>query len=311
MAQDEFVVLLDNRVRFTTSEPVRVEDVIESLRGMQRIVSAHFPKAIKNLTGVQVTSAELLVTGIEDGSLIEDTMVRLGFGSQEDYHKFLSNIRDSFVAKNQDGDTVVKGWVAGVLLVALGISGIAWWQLAKGKAAAPAGLISVNGDNNVILTIGAEAYKTSPDEFQKAVESSLSQQQKKSAAKAGVQLFAPSRGQPNAGLELNDGDDEAVEIVSPETIKRMPKSIEAEDNSQDRTYKRVELKIRASDSDSETKGWAGTIDELVQTRTRIIFANPSDAGKVMYKPGATADVTVTYANAEHTKPMLIIVEKIY
>lgn len=311
MAGDEFVVLLDNKVRFTTTQPVGVEDVIESLRGMDKIVRAHFPKAIKKLTGASVKSAELQVTAIEDGSLIQDTVVKLIFGNLKQKDKFIKSVRNKFVSKNKAGETVVKGWVAGTLLAAVAIIGIAYWQgIGMGDGAPQGGLVTVNGDNNVVMTIGAEAYKTKPEQFEKAVDSALTHQQKISAAKAGVQMFSPSRSQGGAGLDLME-DGQSLTVVSPDTVSKMPDKIGAEDNSQDAAYPGVEIKFRASDSDSNSRGWAGTIDLIVENRTRIVFANPKDSLAVMYKPSVKADVTVTFSDAARTKPILIIVERVY
>lgn len=305
----EYVVLLDNRIRFTTTQPVSVEDAIESLRGMDRLVRAHFPKAIKKLTGAQVKSVELLVNGIEEGSLIEDTVIKLVFGSKENSDKFIGSIRDKFVTTNQNGETVVKGWVAGVLLVGLAVAGVGWYMAASKPGAAPGSLVSVNGDNNVILMIGAESYKSEPQKFAEALDKSLSAQQKKSAAKAGVQLMAPVTGQKGAGLELMSGR-KSVELVSPTTAAKIPRKIEAPDNSEDASYQNVKIKFRASDGDSDQRGWAGTIDQLVEKRTRVVFANPLDTKKAMYTAAVNADVTVTYADPAHTRPILIIVEKV-
>lgn len=306
----EYVVYLENRLRFKTETPVSVDEVIASLKGMQHIVQNRFPKAVKKLTGATVKRAELDVSGIEDGSLIEDTCITLVFGSKKNYDKFVGSIRSKFVSKNQKGETVVKGWVAGSLLVAIAILGIAYYQKGAAPQTPPAGgLITVNGDNNVIVTIGAESYERSPEDFASAVEKSMTNQQKIAAAKAGVDLLAPSRSQ-GAGLELMT-DGAVVEVVSKDTARKLPASVERKDESEDASYKNVTLEFRAMDSDSDSKGWAGTIPQIVGNRTRVVFADPRDVAKVTHKPRATVDVTVTYSDALHTRPILVIVEKVH
>lgn len=307
----EYVVYLENKIRFKTGSPVSVDEVIASLKGMQRIVQSRFPKAIKQLTGATVKRAELDVAGIEEGSLIEDTVITVVFGSKENYEKFIGGIRSKFVTRNQKGETVVKGWVAGSLLVGIAIVGIAYYQKSASPTPPPAGgLVTVNGDNNVIITIGAEAYERSPDKFAEAIEKSMTNQQKIAAAKAGVDMLAPARAQ-GAGLELMSGDGSRVEVVSPNTARRIPASVDAKDVSEDASYERVKLSFRAMDTDSETRGWAGTIPQLVENRTRVVFADPRDVAKVAHKPSADVDVTVTYSDALHTRPVLIIVEKVH
>lgn len=140
----------------------------------------------------------------------------------------------------------------------------------------------------------------------------MTNQQKIAAAKAGVDMFAPARAQA-AGLELmsEDGGAVEVEIVSSSTACRIPASVDTKDHSEDVTYEGGKLSFRATDTDSERNGWTGTIPQLVESRTRLVFSDPRDVAKVAYKPSADIDVTVTYSDALHTRPALIIVEKIY
>ncbi len=308
MAQ-EYVVYLENRIRFNTVAPVSVDDVVASLRGMEKLVTTRFPKAIRQLTGATVKRAELTVASVEEGSLVEETVVSLVFGSKKHFDKFIGSIRAKFVSKNDKGETVVKGWVAGALLVGIAVTGIGWYQSNATPAAPVGGLVTVNGDNNVIVTIGAEAYEKSPDKFAEAIEKSMTNQQKIAAAKAGVEMLTPARTQ-GVGLELMSAEGE-VEVVSPETARKVPATIEKRDQSEDKLYERVKLHFRASDSDSDSRGWAGTIPQIVDNRTRVIFADSRDVAKVSYKPSAEVDATVTYSDALHTRPVLILVEKVY
>lgn len=90
-------------------------------------------------------------------------------------------------------------------------------------------------DNNVVVTVGAEAYQRSPEHFAQAIEKSMTNQQKIAAAKAGVDVLAPARAQA-AGLELKSEDGGAVEVVSSSTTRRIPASVDTKDHSEDVTY---------------------------------------------------------------------------
>ena len=102
-----------------------------------------------------------------------------------------------------------------------------------------------------------------------------------------------------------------MDMITPQTIAKLPRTIEKTNNSEDASYKNVEIKLRASDADSESRGWAGTIEEISDKRVRVIFNNPSDVGKATYRPSIKADVIVTYSDAAHIKPILYIVEKVH
>ncbi|HDS1038168.1 TPA: hypothetical protein QDZ42_001365 [Stenotrophomonas maltophilia] len=307
----QYVVYLENRIRFKTETPVSVDEVISSLKGMERLVQTRFPRAIKQLTGATVKEVKLEVSGVEEGSLIEDTLITVIFGNKKNYDKFVNGVRSKYVSKNNKGETVVKGWVAGSLLVAVVVLGIAYYQKSASPTPPPVGgLVTVNGDNNVIVTVGAESYNKSPQDFVEALEKSMTNQQKIAAAKAGVDMLAPARNQ-GAAVEIMPTDEKPVELMSSATARNIPAAVERRDNSEDKSYGRVKLNFRAMDSDSDSKGWAGTIPQIVDARTRVIFADPRDVAKVTHKPSADVDATVTYSDALHTKAILIIVEKVY
>jgi hypothetical protein len=307
MARELKSVLLQNRIRFTTTAPVSVADVIASLEGMDRLVRYNVPKVVKRLTGANVQSAELLVVGLEDGSFIEDTLVRLFFKTPKDYQRFLEKVRGKYITKDAKGNTVIKAAAIVPILAALGLVGVGYYM--GNKSPASGGLLTVNGNDNLVITIGAEAYKAEPEEFRSAVESAISRTRPTQAAKAGLQFFAPAQAEPGAGVELMSGN-RSTQVVAPSTIRKLPAEIESVDNSQDSSYNNVEIKLRASDSDSESRGWAGTIDQVSGKRVRVVFINPADVNKALYRPTVRADVTVTYADRARTKPILITVDKL-
>lgn len=304
----EYVVHLQNRIRFTTSEAVAVEDVVASLQGMDRIVRYNLPKALKALTGVKAEYAELLVVGLEDGSFIEDTVIRLFFKTPEDYHKFIEGIRKKYVSKDAEGNVVVKASAIVPVLAAISLVAVGYW-LNDGKNNSAGSLVNFSGNDNTVIVIGAEAYKSSPQEFQKAIEAAVPKLRPTQTAKAGVQFLRPAIAEPGAGVEIQDGRN-SVPVVVPSTIKKLPAVIEAPDHTEDSSYQDVTVNIRASDSDSEARGWAGTIEGLVDKRVRVVFSNSRDIPNALYRPSVRADVTITFADKAHTKPILIIIDKI-
>lgn len=302
---EPYAVLVEHRVRFRTEAPVSVEAVIASLRGMDRIVKTQLPKAIEAVTGARVKNAELMVSGLEDGSFIEDLKIRLLFKTKDDYDQCVEKVADAVKAGWEGGTPMLKIAI-GILIGALVMGGLG---LLKDDPAQTGALSNIKGDNNAVVIIGAEAYKTSPQEFQKAVNAAIGKTSSKRVAQAALDATAPAREQ-GAGVEI-EGDGRVVPIISEKTAASLPKTIAVPDVSEDQTYAKVKVRLRASDYDSAVRGWAGTIPGVVDQRTRIIFADATETGKAAFQAEIEADVTVTYSSPLHQRAVLIIVDKIY
>lgn len=301
---DPYLVVVDHRLRFLTKEPVSVDAAIASLRGMERIVKIQLPKALEKITGAHVTMAELQVSGLEDGSFLEDLKIRLLFKSKEDYERCIEKIADAFKAVHEGGTPVLKTAV-GVLIAALVLNGLGMLPAKSNKDA----LNHIEGDNNVVINIGADAYGKDPETFKQLVSDAVARMSKKRAAQASLDATAPAREQ-GVAVEF-EGDKKAVPIISQGTAARLPKSVTPPDRSEDVDYKKVRLKLRASDTDSDVRGWAATIPGVVEKRTRVAFNAGVNSGKATFKPEIDADVTVTYASKLHDRALLIIVNQIY
>jgi hypothetical protein len=305
---DPHLVKVEYRLRFKTADPVSVEAAIASLRGMDRIVKHQLPKAIYNVTGARVRIAELQVSGLEDGSFIEDLMILLLFKSKKDYEKFVKKTADA-VKSASDGGTPMLRYAIGALIGALIVGGLGLLPSRQSQPTQTGALSNIQGDNNAVILIGAEAYKESPAEFQKAVDSAIGKTSVKRTAQAALDATAPAREQ-GVGVE-SEADGQAIPIISASTARELPKEITPADTSEDVGYTKLKLRLRAMDFDSATKGWAGTLPGYIEQRTRVIFTDPAEMAKAINHAEVEADVTVTYSTAAHTRAILIMVEKIY
>ena len=302
---ESYLVKVESRVRFRTENPVSVEAVISSLRGFDRIVKVHLPKVIEEVTGAKVKEAGLEVSGLEDGSFIEDLTIKLLFKSEEDYNIFLDKISD-VVKSGWTGGTPMLKVAIGVLIAALVVGGLGLLPATSDQSGA---LNNIEGDGNVVFNIGAETYQASAEEIQLAVEKALGKTSAARTLQGALDATAPAREQ-SVGIEV-EGYSGPVPIISDATAASLPKSVSPSNSSEDASYSDQKVVVRASDYDSARKGWAGVIPDLVDERTRIIFANESDAAGVAFRPEFRADVTVTYSSPVHDKAILIIIDKVY
>lgn len=302
---EPYLVQVESRIRFRTENPVSVDAVIASLRGLDRIVKIQLPKAIEAVTGAKVSEASLEVSGLEDGSFIEDLTVKLLFKSKEDYDACVDKLSDA-VKASWDGGTPMLKVAIGVLIGALVVGGLGLLPTDAGQSGA---LSNIEGDNNAVIIVGADTYQTSPEAFQNAIDKAIGKTSSVRAAQAALDATAPAREQ-SVGIEI-EGSTKPIPVISEATAASLPKTIGVQDVSEDASYPNETVVVRASDYDSARKGWAGTIEGLVNDRTRIIFANDQDANKVAFRPEFKADVTVTYSSPVHDRAILIIVDKVH
>lgn len=302
-----FAVNVESVFRFTNDRPVPIEDVIQSLQGLDKMVTSYVPMAVKRLTGAHIVTAQALVEGFEDGSLIEKILTTLIFKDEASMEAFLQKIRQDTIERFKGAPPIVKGAIitSVVAVVALG----AYAYLAKDDGEQSGALINIKGDNNIALVIGAEAYNTSPDEFEKAVNGALDERKKRALSKAASDFIAPARAEIGAGLSIEDRG-EYKQVVSPGTVQKTPVSKENIDESFDVYEEHVTVQLRATDVDSNTRGWAGTIVSKVPNRTRIVFSRESDMLKVIHRSTFDANVSITYASEESGRPILITVEHV-
>lgn len=308
-SKGDYAVSVDQRIRFKTEEPVSVEAVIASLRGMDRIVKTQLPKAIRSVTGAHVKSAEVKVSGLEDGSFIEDFKVKLLFKSKEDYERFVESAAATANAAYEGGTPMLKiaiGGLVAALVGALVLGGLGF----IGSGGQQGALANIEGDNNTVIVVGAEAFGQDKETFKGAINKALDNSSSMRAAQAALDVTAPAREQ-GAAVEIVTDNERVMPIISKETAASLPRTISSQDESEDASYENVKVQLRAYDSDSVSKGWAGSIPGLIDSRTRITFADSGDAAKSAFQPQITADVTVTYSSPRHDRAILIIVDKVY
>lgn len=307
-----FELNIQGAIRYKTQAPVSVDDAIQALKGMDVLVKKHVPKVIREITGAKVLGAELRISGVEEGSFILESVVKLVFGSLEAYDQFLAQTNHKMVSTLKSGDTMKSGAVM-LVIGALAASAVAWfyWPEPPVIDGSKSGVVNIEGNDNQVLVIGAEAFNTNPEAFKQAINQAVPVSQRKGVARAAAQLVAPARAEGGAGIDVIGNSGESLPILSPQMVNSFPASAATPDESFDQAFSNVRVKVRASDMDSGKKGWAGIIEGLVDNRVRLVFAQEGDAAKVAFMPEFSADVSITYADATKARVVLVIVEKIH
>lgn len=299
----EYALFVEHEVKYTNENPVPVRDVVAALLALEKISGTYLPRTLNALVGVEVKRAEILVEGIEHGSLIEKVLVKLVFGDEEHMNEFLDKIRDGQIMdalRALSGGNRVNIPRVGVLLGVLVALGVGY------------ALVSKDGDThpavNVII-IGAESYERSPEAFVDIVNAAVGHDKKKLAQNA-ADFIAPAKADPKGAVVL-DGNSKLS--FDHKIVQAMPRQVSPEPYESQTEYKDVDLEIRASDRDKSSTGWAGVVRDLFDRRVKLVLAPAVSAHDLANKFHVRADVIVVSRpdpKGNTLQPVQIYVERI-
>ncbi|EAM8424818.1 hypothetical protein SFE98_004312 [Salmonella enterica] len=278
MSQELSLTFTEN-IYYSTKEPVSIKDVITSLQGWEAIVKQS-EGVLQELTGANILDISVHVARLEAGSLYEDIVIKLLFGSQEEMDKFLAG------AHAKLGNGKMRNALVGAVVIGL----VGYGLVLATKAMAPNNTSHFEANNNTIINIGAGEANISPDRLQAIIESTVTN--KKTLAKSSIKTLAPARADEGSTMVIGAGGG-AVTIPA-ETIKKAPTEVVFTPESYTQDHFDVDVEIRALDLDNPEKGWAAVIPGLIDRRVNMVLGpnvKPSDfAGKFAVR----ADITITY-----------------
>lgn len=264
---------LDFRENFyySTKEPVTVREIIESLQGLEYVVK-QTRGTLQKLTDCKIDDVQLYVDELKSGSLIEDVIVRVVFGSEEEKNKFLGKIHKK-IGDGKMRNTIITAVLAGT--IGYGI------YLAI-KPTDPNYVINAN--NNVIINIG-DSSKITNEELIEIIKDSVTN--KKSLAQNTIKVLSPARADESSSIKIGD-----VATVPSSTITKTPTELNLQPLTDVVDYNNVPVIIRAMDLDKSNKGWGGIIRDKVDQRTKIAFDPSIDINVLAGRSSFMADVTV-------------------
>ncbi|TQI79324.1 hypothetical protein FHU10_0602 [Serratia fonticola] len=257
-----------------------IKEIIESLQGWEAIIKQS-KGVLAELTGSDILEMEVRVQKLEVGSLTEKLLIKLGFGTEENFDKFLEGAHKKFIGEGKMRSALVWTVIAGIFATGM-------YQAAKNMA--PNSTSHFEANNNTIINIGAGETNISPERIQSLIDSTLVD--KKVIAKSAVKVLAPARNDDNATLQV--GSDNTSITIPSDLIKRTPTEVVFEPDIYTREHYDVDLEIRALDLDNPSKGWAAVIPGLVDRRVKLVLAPGIKPDDLSHKFAYRADVTITY-----------------
>jgi len=285
---------LDFRENFyySTKKPVTVKEIIESLQGLEFVVK-QTRGTLQKLTDCKIDNVQLYVDELKSGSLIEDVIVRVFFGSEEEKNKFCEKIHEKI------GDGKMRNTIITAVLV--GIIGYGIYLAIKPSDPN----YVINANNNVIINIG-DSPKITNEKLTEIIRDSITNQ--KSLAQNTIKVLSPARADESSSIQIGD-----MATIPASTIMKTPTELNLQPLTDVVDYNDVPVIIRAMDLDKSNKGWGGIIVDKVDQRTKITFDPNIDINILAGRSSFMADVTVikTLTNKDNEyKPTEIFIRSI-
>lgn len=277
---DSLTFSLRNQFKYTFDEPITVEELIDSLKGYEKLIVTFLPRVLNTILGTEISGIIVRVEEIEQGSLIEKFIFDFLFGSEENYKKSIDKLREKLgLNDNQNGNNMRLILIISALLSV----GAIYYATKKDKEVIRQNIINIinaNGDENHL----------SGEEIVRIIEASTSHD-KKEVAQNTSKVVRPAQTY-KGNIEIGDSTN-AIEPFSRKTLRQLPKKVEIKDFPITEPLKDIDVQIRATDRDKST-GWYGIIDGKVERRVKLILPSDVDRDSIANNATIRADVTIHY-----------------
>jgi len=283
---------------YSTENPVSVKEIIKSLQGWEAIVKQS-KDVLASITECKIDGIEVEVELLRTGSLYEDLVIKLIFGSREELEAFVARCHARL------GDGALRNTL--IFAVVTGLVGYGLYLAAA--AMSPDNTPHFEANNNVIINIGAGEANLTPEGLRSVIENSV--KNKKALAEGAIKAISPARGDDNASLQIGDGNQKVV--IPQETIIKAPTSVVMDPLTKTQDYPDSDIQIRALDLDNPSKGWAAVVPGLIDRRVKLVLDPSLDPASLSGRMSFRGDITVTLKldSREHEyKPVEIMLRNI-
>lgn len=255
-------LFVENEFKYVFEEPIRIDDLIKGLEGYKGLISSFLPSILTELVGSKVDKVEILVNKIQQGSLEEDFKLRLLFKDKAGAMAFADKAGRLTGTHDLREGNMLKG---GFKLLVTGA--IAAMLYAAFTYIAPDKKTEITNNINIV-NISSELTS---EHIVNVVETVVgAPSNRKKVQQETQKLLTPSH---NNGGSISLGDND---VTIPESVlESIPKNeVNELLNTLEKEYNDIDMDIRASDRD-KTTGWFVVIDNIVPTRKRLEFEDPS------------------------------------
>ena len=284
-------------IKFTNKEPVPIDVFAKALLAHENIIKRTGPFIKQAVPGIIISDVDVLIVKIESGSIKEDLLVRIFFGSEANYKaaiELAGNIMES--------NPILTG------AVCVGVAAYIYFGIKRAREKEGGKTVNIDAYRSVVAQEGSTINIT--DEKLKEILEGVSD--KITLSKQAINAVAPAHLEDEASIEMNENKNLQI---SPAFIKESPTIYPEHDPLQDNETKvNIQIEIWASDQENYTKGWAGTIPGIIGRRVKFTLDENVDPNKLHGKRLVNADVVIRKELKPEKKeyvPVSVEILKIY
>lgn len=271
-----FTVTTHYHFRYTTKEPVPIPDVIESLKSMERLIKRTPTFVEHRFDSVKVTETQVFVERLESGSLDLDFIIKFVCRTDERTERAKQLIKELTEDNGVVRDIVAVG--VGSLLT------IGAFQIFSPGNTTPSNTITAY--QSVVIQAGQDAGFTE-DQIKAAIKKIPEQ---KTLGKDAFNVLKPATQDKQATIDVPDMPQLSI---ARDIIDKVPDAYEPPvPTEKTSSYDVVKVVVDASDRHNNDKGWAGSVDGLVDHRVRFTLDESIDPATLHGKTTLWANVTV-------------------
>lgn len=274
-------------VRYVTDKPVPIREIIESLQGVDALLTEAAGTLPGLLKGIEVEHIEIRVSQIEQASPLRELFVlSLFLTFQDDLEAEVPEHIGRLVGHPipDNLDTIVT---LSALIIAFYTVGIIK-DLTVGRLAAGPAKKQLDG---LIRELASET-NVSEDVIRARLEERYAKRPAwKKAVTAVGRFFRPSKQQDSAPMEVGN------HYLDHDTVRDVPRAheIKAEiDRPPFESFENVLLDLHAQDRDHGGRGWAATIPNVIDKRVRVKLMPGVHAADLWQTETVRGDVTVLF-----------------
>ncbi|MGB9669942.1 MAG: hypothetical protein ACPLXR_02120 [Halothiobacillaceae bacterium] len=269
-----YSVTVPYAIKYTTEFPVPIDEIIESLRGLEKLLKRTPAFLEKAYDGIHVLETNVYVDKIESGSLYQSFVVEILFNGPENYEE-AKKLATKVIKESGTVRTVVAVGVGAVLMYG------ATQMLPSGQPTN-----HVDAYNSVIINAGNDINLSGED-----IQSVLDRiSDKKSLARETAAVVRPAKADESATIEIEG----LPELSVPSgVIGEIPGEYEPPvPQEREVAYQKVTLLIAASDKDKSATGWAGSAPGISDARKPFVLGDLVDPADVHGRTRIKADIVV-------------------
>lgn len=274
-------------VRYITTEPVPVRDIIESLRGVETVLNEVGRLLPEFVDGLSVEGVEIKVREIaQESPLRELFLFTLIMAYQQDLEAGVSDAIYTTTGLQVPPNLEALVTVLALIVVFYGVGTVR--DLVVGPVTDGPARRKLNG----LIQELAEDTGKSPEEIERVLENRYGEpSMKKRIANAASRFFTPSKRLNSAPVEVNgrEIDRATVEDIPAPYLLEHEKDIKPTRNFYD-----VKLELHAQDKDHAGRGWAAIVQGVTEKRVRLKLMEDIDPSALWHKDRIRGDVTVKY-----------------